>query len=411
MLTEAHKRDKVSLTHIFGVEYPSWFVHPAAEYQALTRYAGVIDLTHWPVYRATGKDRISFLNAMLTNDVASVTTGGGCHALLTTIKGKIVAELFIIVRDEDVLIHLGQGDAPETLSILQKHIVMEDVAIENISDAFSVIALEGPKTEEILWRLFQKGPFPKEPLQFFQREFDDGIECTLIANSITGEPGVHMMVPASFAQTFWEYTVQAARGSDGLPVGSIAWNLRRTENGMPWFGRDFSTDNFPDETRLGHTISYDKGCFRGQETLARLHHRGHVNRVLVGLTPADPSDDTVTPTVDGRINSSSATKRSPLVEFDLEINNYDEPGLKARAPRLAEKLELSAPYVTNTELYLPDGASSRPIGHLTTAVYSPQLRQPLLLGYVRRETAEAGGTVLLDDAVPLRIIDLPLAGP
>jgi folate-binding protein YgfZ len=392
MLTDTHKRDNVRLTDTFGVKYPAWFIHPAAEYQALTGSAGVIDLTHWRIYCVTGKDRVSFLNAMLTNDVASLDTGRGCHALLTTIKGKIIAELYVLVRGEDVLVYLAQGDAIEALSVLRKHIVMEDVSIEDISDAFSVIAIEGPKTEEILWRILQKGPFPKEALQIFDREFDNDNDCLLVHNSVTGDAGVHMMIPSSFVQQFWDYTVQAARGSDGLPIGSVVWNMRRTENGLPWFGRDFSTDNFPDETRLGHTINYEKGCFRGQETLARLHHRGHVNRVLVGLTPveAPPADS------------------SP--EFESEINNYDEPSLKKLAPALAEKLDLSAQYPANTELHADEEGESKPAGHVTTAVYSPRLRGALLLGYVRREIADAASELLLDDSVRLRIIDLPLAG-
>jgi folate-binding protein YgfZ len=389
MLQASHKREKVRLGDAFGLEYPAWFIHPAAEYQALVHHAGVLDLTHWPIWRVTGKDRASFLNAMLTNDLASLEVDRGAHSLLTTIKGKIIAELYMWARESDVLVCVSQGNAAEAQAVLQKHIIMEDVTIDDVSSDFGVVALEGVKLDDIMWRMFEKGPFPKEKLQAHARKFGD-VDVYVTRNSVTGMDGYHMLLPSASIERFWDYLVQGARGSDGLPVGSVAWNMCRVEKGLPWFGIDFGEDNFPDESRLGDTVSYSKGCFRGQETLARLHHRGHVNRRLVGLVPAE-----------------SPPEVAPLADaFALDINNYDEGGLRQEATAVAERLDLQSLYPPGSELRAE--SADKPLGFITSAVYSPRLKKPLLLGYVRREALESGEDLRLGDR-SLQVTDLPLA--
>ncbi|MCK4774533.1 MAG: hypothetical protein KAT30_07095, partial [Candidatus Krumholzibacteria bacterium] len=242
MLSETYRRDGVSLADLFDVEYPAWFVSPVAEYQAIVGHVGVIDLTHWRAFRLSGRDRVTFLNAMVTNDIAALEPDQGSHALITTIKGKTTAELFVFARQEDTLVLVSQGNAGEAYDILQKHIITEDVTVENLSSQYGVIALEGPKAEDVLWRIFPTGPFPKESLHAVEREFEDtGI--FLMKNSVTGDGGYHMMIPATDVPRLRDFLVQAARGSDGLPVGAVAWNMRRVEKGLPWFGVDFTENN------------------------------------------------------------------------------------------------------------------------------------------------------------------------
>ena len=236
MLTESYKRSGVKLTELFGVEYPQYFVHPVAEYQALTGRAGIIDLTHWRMFRLSGKDRVSFLHSMLTNDIAAVQPNHGTHSLITTIKGKIIADLFVFVLENEARLFVHQGDGAETLDVLQKHIIMEDVRIEDESSRYGVLALEGPKAEEVLWRMFPTGPFPKETLQCVDREFEDS-NVFVMRNSVSGEIGFHLMVPAERIERFRNYLVQAARGSDGFPVGGIAWDIRRIEKTLDKFSQ------------------------------------------------------------------------------------------------------------------------------------------------------------------------------
>jgi folate-binding protein YgfZ len=393
MLTDSHKKSGIPLGPLFGVEYPTYFIHPVAEYRALTEAAGVIDLTHWRTFRLLGKDRQTFLNAMVTNDVAALKAGQGCHALLTTIKGKIAAELYVFVREEDILAVVSQGDAGEVYDVLKKHIVMDDVTIEDLSRDVGVIGLEGPKALDVLWRIFPTGPFPKEPFQIAEREFMN-VRMSVVKNSASGEDGYHMLIPAKNIERLHTYIVQGSRGSDGLPVGSIAWNMRRMEKGLPWFGTDVTEESFPDEARLGATVSYTKGCFRGQETLARLHYRGHVNRVLVGLTPAD--------------EDLTAEMQSLAAAVHEATNNYDEVGLRERAEPLARALDLRSLLEPSAELFAADDESGKAVGWVTSVGFSPRLEKPLFSGYVRREEAEARVTAALGERLRLSVVDVPV---
>lgn len=392
MLAATYKRNGIKLVEMFGTKYPEYFVHPVAEYRALTAHAAVIDLTHWQTFRLSGKDRVSFLNAMLTNDIASLQPNHGCHCLATTIKGKIIADLFVFVLEQDIRVFVHQGDGAAAYDVLQKHIIMEDVRIEDESSKYGVLALEGPKAEEVLWRMFSTGPFPKEPRQCVSRAFED-VDVFVMRNSVSGEGGYHMMFPAADIERLRNYLVQAARGSDGLAVGGAAWNMRRIEQGLAWFDVDFSADSFPDEARLGSAVSYTKGCFLGQEPLARLHYRGHVNRALVGLTTDDDAEET----------------QKLAKQFEVATNNYDENGLHETAEASARALDLRSRFAPGTELFRAGDPAGKAVGRVTSAVFSPRLGKPLLLGYVRREALETREALTTERSQNISVIDLPVA--
>jgi folate-binding protein YgfZ len=348
MLGDLYKIEGVPLVDAFGAKYPESFGDPLAEYHALVESTGIIDLTHWHLLEITGEDRARFLNAMLTNDVASLENNTGCHTLMTTPKGKIISEMYVFAGEERHLVIVAQGDFAETIIVLEKHIITEDVTIADVSASYGIIAIEGPKAGSILPLVLRMGPLPKTHLQSVDRDVDD-FHITVINNTATGEQGYHLVIPAPQVARVREYLIQVARGSAGMPIGHTAWNTRRIENGIPWFGVDFSGDNFPQEVRLDSAVSYTKGCFRGQETLARIHHRGNVNHVLVGLVPIANDEHT------------------------------------------QEK--------------------EKPLGRVTSTVNSPRLERPLSLGFVRHESSAAGSNATVktpDRTIRTEIIELPL---
>jgi len=396
MLTELYKNQALPLADFFGHPLPRYFIHPAAEYVALTTALGVLDLTHWRTLRLTGKDRLGFLNAMVTNDVSPLAANQGCHALLTTTKGKIISELRIYAREDDVLVFVAQGDADETAEVLKKHIIMDDVEVEDLTGAVGVIGIEGPKAYDVLWRMFPTGPFPKQDQTAVARQFEH-TDIYLMKCELAGQDCYPMMIPAPALERLRHYIVQAARGSDGLPIGTIAWNMQRHEQGQPLYGIDYTADNFPQESRLEHTVSYAKGCFRGQETIARLKYRGHVNRLLVGLAPE-------------RAPGEAHHWQSIRSEFESAANNYDEVGLRGRAEAAAAALDVNTYLPAAAELFA-DASADKPVGRITSAAYSPRLGKPLAFGYVRSESADPGATVQLRPDLDLRVVDLPVVPP
>ncbi len=341
MFAEKYRTDNIQLTESFGVPYPEVFTDVESEYHALTHTAALIDLCHWGALRLTGGDRVRLLNALTTNDVESLEPRQGCHSALTTIKGKLVAELFVLRRESELFVLVSQGDTAAVAATIDKHIIADDVTLEDVSGEYGVLAVEGPLARGIVWRLFPTAPLPEAPLRFTDTDYL-GRPVTVIGNRVTGESGFHLVVPAAGIRRVREHVVQSGRGDDMAVAGRAAWDVRRVEAGLPWWGADVAPgENFPKECRLDGLVSYEKGCYLGQETLARMHHRGHPNRLLVGLT-----------------------------------TDTGEP------PRAGSEL-----YAT--------GDADKAVGRVTSVVYSPALQKTLMMGYVRTEAAEPGTDLVL----------------
>jgi folate-binding protein YgfZ len=320
--------------------------------------------------RLTGRDRVRLLNSLTTNDVAGLEAGGACRSALTTVKGKLLAELFVLRREHELLVVVAQGATEHVAATIDKHIIADDVTVTDLSRDTAVLAVEGPKARGVVWRLFPTTALPARTQEFVDADYLGTPVCVLRA-SASGEDGYHLLVPAGDGERIREYVIQSGYADDMALVGRVAWNRRRVEAGLPWWGADVNPgDNFPLESRLEDIVSYTKGCFLGQETLARMYHRGHPNRKLVGLAPKW---------------------------------GFSPPGA-ADADGLFFSLR-------DAPLYRGDDADKQ-AGRITSAAYSPVLDGPLLLGYVRADLSEPGSVVALrsDGAdTALEVIALPVS--
>ncbi|NIM65382.1 MAG: hypothetical protein GTO51_05255 [Candidatus Latescibacteria bacterium] len=409
MLADLYKKEGILLGVAMGIEYPEYFSDPGAEYAALTMRAALIDLTHWGVLRVSGKDRIRFLNAMLTNDVASLPQGQACRSALATVKGKLVAEIVAIPRGNDVFLFVVQGDTKAVRDILERHIIMDDVALANESGALGILGVEGPKASEVLLRLLSKEALPSERFRFIECQFEKA-NILILNNTVTGEAGHHLLIPAGELKRIREFLIQSGRACDMACLGRIAWNMRRAENGIPWFGVDVSDNNFPLEVRMDDVVNYAKGCFIGQEPLARIRHRGRVNRHLVGLVPDGALPDEVRtrfPIFDGKTAESFDVRIERLAGTpidSLDLNGFFPAGAELFAAEPAEFTMDNA----------ASGASVKErkcVGWITSSVFSPKLGNPLLLGHLKREFTEPGTSLILranDQEFKIKVTTLPV---
>jgi folate-binding protein YgfZ len=392
MFRQLYEATGVLLGKAFGEEYPDAFTHPLIEYRALTTRAALVDLTHWGALRLTGADRVRFLNNMITGNVASLGTGEGCKAVLTTVKGKLVAELLVLARTDELFVLVTQGDHRAVFEALDKHIIADDVELEDASDRYGVMSVEGPKCRELVWKLFPDSPLPLEAMRFADTDYQD-IPVTIVRGSVTGEKGLQLVVPADGIARIRDYLIQSGASEDAELCGRVAWNMRRIENGLPWWGVDVD-GNFPAESRLDHLVDYEKGCYLGQETLARMHFRGHPNWLLVGLRCSQLALPSF---FDQKDEELTSVEENPDVVLD-HIN----------ALSLVDVLE------RNVELFSGSDASAgeqKPSGRLTSLTFSPRLRAALFLGYVRAPLAERGNEFVFstgDEVTKTTITQLPI---
>jgi folate-binding protein YgfZ len=266
-----------------GCEFPERFGNDVlAEYRAVREAAGLLDLSYRRKLRTTGSDRVSFLQGMLSNDVAALAAGQGCHAAFLTTQGRVVADLRVYALDSDVLLDTEPQAAAGLIAGLEKHIVADDVAVADVSPEFVALSVQGPRAEQVVSAICNHAP----PVA---REFDhveapvDGYRVRLIRVREAGEPGYEILTPVGRGADLWRLMLERGRPLGLCPVGHAAFDILRVEAGIPRYGVDMDQSRIALEVGLDDAISTSKGCYLGQEVVERTSARGHVNHRLVGL--------------------------------------------------------------------------------------------------------------------------------
>jgi glycine cleavage system T protein len=346
-LDEAHRAHGANMAEMCGFELPGDYGDVAAEHRAVRKEAGLIDRSFMGKVVVTGRDRQAFLHAMLSNEIKALQPGQGAPAALLDAHGKVMALLQVHVLDDRVLLEVPAGLTEKTLALLDKYLISEKAYFETADDSFVVLALEGPAAEKLLTSLVGRG-LDLAPDQHAEVSVA-GAPVRVIRRSETGGAGFQCWTMPFHAPALWEALVRA----HARPVGARALDVLRVEAGIPWYGHDVDDTVILPETRLERLVSYNKGCYLGQEVVARVKYRGHVNRALAGL----------------------------VLESD-------------RVPARGAKV-FSGP---------------RDVGAVTSAVHSLALGKPIALAYVRREQLVPGTVVTVRDgdvSLPAQVAELP----
>jgi tRNA-modifying protein YgfZ len=242
---------------------------------ALREGAAVVDRSERRILRLTGRDPVGMLNAVLTNDVPE---DRGAYAMLLSPKGRIQTDLRVTKADDGILIDTEPEGVEAAKEILGRYAPFSRVKLEDLSDSWSVLGLYGPRAAGLLGDLGLAEHRSKE-IEIEGR----ALLCVGVAVPVSG---YDLIGP--------EETLDAARGyliSRGATQADLAsYETARIEAGVPRFGADITPENFPGETGvLSRAVSFEKGCYPGQETVARMHYRGHPNKNLHRLVVEGPS--------------------------------------------------------------------------------------------------------------------------
>src|SRR5438445_2942601 len=238
---------------------------PSEEYAVVRRRVGFLDRGDFGVLELTGRDRASFLHALLSNEVKALGPGQGCAATLLDIHGKVQVVLFVWVADDRIFVVTPPAMAAKTAEALDHYLFSEKVAIEDVSREKTLFVLAGPQARETSDRLMGK-------LGETQVRLVSG-------GGETGEAEVWIMCALTDAAKVRD----ALAGADVRSVGPEAFESLRIEAGTPLFGHDVDESVLLSEIPFDNLLSHTKGCYPGQEVVVRIRDRGHVNRMLRGL--------------------------------------------------------------------------------------------------------------------------------
>jgi folate-binding protein YgfZ len=238
------------------------------DYERLQEAVGLVDRSARGKLRLTGAEAVDYLQGQVTNDIEALEPGSGCYATLLNHKGKMLADMRVL-RGED---YIWLDTEPEALSAIVRNASMfsigRDVRHEDVTARYAILALVGPDAREQL-----DNPPPRE-----EHSFTTGAHGLYVSTDL----GVDVICPAA----------DAAAVTDALgvePVSEEAAECLRIESGRPRFSIDVGTDTIPEEAGLNErAVSFTKGCYVGQETVARLHYKGKPNRHLRGLRLGEP---------------------------------------------------------------------------------------------------------------------------
>jgi tRNA-modifying protein YgfZ len=317
-----------------------------AQYEALTAGVGISPLAGRTIIDVTGADRAQILQSFTTNDVMKLAPGRGCEAFVTNAQGKTIGHLLIFREAEKHVFDTTAGQAATLISHFERYVITEDVQFTDRTIEVADLLVAGPKASAVLASVFG-GEIPADLLAH-------------AAGAIAGRPVILRRVEYAGPVA---YFLQASAGDAAAitaalsAAGAVTCNAEaieaaRLEAGFPLFGIDITADNLPQEAaRDQRAISFTKGCYLGQETVARIDAVGHVNRLLVGL----------------------------------KFSGQELP---------------------------PSGlallAGDQQVGHVTSAAWSPRLGAPLALGYIRRMHAKPGAP-LSSASGAAEVVNLPLA--
>jgi folate-binding protein YgfZ len=382
-------------------DYGDWL----AEHKALRESAGVLDFSFRSRICLTGADRIRFLHGQVTNDVKRLRVGEGSYAAITTAKGKMESDLNIFVLADELLLDFEPGLTGKISKRLEKFIVADDVQILDAAPHYGLLSVQGAKAAEVIVAL---GLIGRDALPRVQADQQVGPTIVKISDATLGEiylanqprllsfrgsgresahsfsqesqsrltsaatvdlisTGFDLFVPNNSLGAVADKLIAAAKQIGGRACGWTAFETARIEMGIPRFGADMDETNIPLECDIeSRAVTYNKGCYIGQEVINRIHSVGHVTRELRGLRLAN----------------------------DLKT-----------LPQRGDKLF----------------HAGKEVGYVTSAVKSPTLNalmSPKLpgeganiaLGYVRREANQIGNELMLRTAAgesPAKIVELP----
>lgn len=330
-----------------GWPMPAQYGDPLAECRQAVEHAALFDLSHEGKVEVTGKDAAGFLHNLCTNEVRNLPVGSACEAFLTTGQAKVVGYVLIergrTPEGSDLFwLATAPGTAGRVVQHLDRYIISEQVELADRTDDFAAFHLAGPEAAAVLGRALG-APLPNlSELHYCTVSFG-GVEGCVCRRDRLGLPGFDLWCARAHAQAVWQAVCQAGT----RPAGLRAYHALRVEAGTPVYGIDIDDTNLPQEVgRTERTVSFTKGCYIGQETVARIRTYGHVNRSLVGL-----------------------------------------------------KLAGGNPVPSGAKVF----RAGQEVGHVTSSAFSPGLESAIALGYVRRGSQEPG-TALEVEAAGERVI-------
>ena len=293
--------------------------------------AGLIDLSARGRFLVSGSEAVQFLNGLITNDMQTLGANQWMPAVFPNVQGRLIASVRVIHRHDGFLIDTESETHERVRQTLERFTLAGDFRLTDLTDETSTLSIQGAKAAEAIRAVDETsanlGAFAVAVVNW------QGSQITIIRATHTAEDGFDLFVSANEVGNLRD----ALTKTGAQPVGLEALETLRIEAGIPRYGKDMDETTVVTETNLDEAVSFTKGCYVGQEIIARIKYRGHVAKKLTGAI------------FEGEVSLESGAK----------ILSVDE----------------------------------KEIGRITSFAFSPHLKHTIALGYVKYDYLEPGTPV------------------
>jgi folate-binding protein YgfZ len=259
------------------------FSDEPAELAALRAGCGAYDLGFRAKVALAGKDRVRWLNGMVSNNIRDLAAGHGVYAFILNPQGHILGDLTAYNRGESLLVDTDRSQAEKILAIFRKYIIMDKVEVSDLSEQLTALGVSGPKARGVLAACGFELPELTAPqggdvqLQLYLNDVKwRGVDCALIRRD---ENSYEIWLAPGEVRNLWDALLAAG----ATPVGAEALETYRILSGVPLYGVDIRERELPQETEQARALSFTKGCYIGQEIVERIRARGNVHRMFTGF--------------------------------------------------------------------------------------------------------------------------------
>jgi len=346
-LAEYHRSQGTPLVEYHGALVPWRFSDPAAEHHAVRRSAGLFDFSFRGKFALNGEDRSRFLHRIVSNDIQNLAPGRGTYATLLNAQGHILADFRVYCADDHLVIDTDADLRGKLMQALGRYVIADRVQLAPLD--MTALALEGPQSHRVLETLLRRELSLGQEYEHIASNYA-GAPARIVRATGTGEEGYELWLDTKAAVGVWRALCGPPPRGELLPCGVAALESLRIEAGIPRYGPDMGEDTIPLEAGLLNALSFNKGCYIGQEIVERTRSRGHVNWKLAGLIIEAPA-----------------------------------------APASGERLV----------------SGGKEIGEITSACISPTLAKTIALAYLRREVSEPGTKLALASGAAAEVTSLP----
>ncbi len=291
-----------------------------------------------------------FLNGLITNDMKTLAVNSWMPAVFPNVQGRLLAAVRIIHREDGFLIDTENATLDTVAKLLERFTLAGDFRLTDLASQTAMLSVQGNEAAEVILKALSETSANVERQGVVTAQLDDESKVNVIRATHTAEDGFDLFVNANEAQALHGTLTKAG----ARPVGPDALETLRIEAGIPRYGMDMDETNVVTETNLDDSVSFTKGCYIGQEIIARIRYRGHVAKKLTGLI------------------------------FESRV-----------------VLESGAKVISSND---------KEIGRVTSGTFSPRLNRTVALGYVKYDYLEPGTIVMVVSAeqeFPGTVSELP----